>query len=155
MPFCALSVLWPVRSVDVSRQWPDSVLIEVTARTPVAAVDIDGHYHAMDSQGVLFRPYRRPPANLPRVVTPADTQSSALAESARVIAALPANLSARVDHVQVLSIDRISLVLRSGQTAIWGNSSQSALKAEVLARLLTHPARVYDVSVPGQPVTTG
>jgi cell division protein FtsQ len=37
---------------------------------------------------------------------------------------------------------------------IWGSDAQSSIKAEVLVELLAHPARVYDVSVPGQPVTT-
>jgi cell division protein FtsQ len=37
---------------------------------------------------------------------------------------------------------------------VWGSDAQSALKAEVLARLLARPAGTYDVSVPGQPVTS-
>jgi cell division protein FtsQ len=150
-----VGALAPVRRVDVSREWPDGVLIKVTERTPVAVAEIGGRYQAMDSQGVLFRDYAHPPAGMPRVVTGADTGSSALAEAARVIAALPSGLSARVDHVQVAGIDRISLALRSGQVVVWGDSSQSSLKAQVLADLLAHPAHTYDVSVPGQPVTSG
>lgn len=150
-----VGALAPVRGVDVSRDWPDGVLIKVTERTPVAVVDINGRYQAMDSEGVLFRAYAHPPAYLPRVVSTADTDSTALSEAARVIAALPRSVATRVDHVQVLSIDRIALVLHSGQTVIWGNATQSALKAEVLARLLPHSAHIYDVSVPGQPVTSG
>jgi cell division protein FtsQ len=149
-----VGALAPVRHVDVSREWPDGVLIKVTERTPVAVVEIDGSYHAMDSQGVLFRDYPHPPAGMPRVQSTANTDSAALAEAARVIASLPHSLSTEVDHVQVQNVDRIALVLHGGRTVIWGNASQSALKAEVLARLLPHPARTYDVSVPGQPVTS-
>jgi cell division protein FtsQ len=43
--------------------------------------------------------------------------------------------------------------MRGGATVVWGSDGESALKAEVLVKLLAHPARVYDVSVPGQPVT--
>jgi cell division protein FtsQ len=149
-----VEALAPVRHVDVSREWPDGVLIKITERTPVAVVEIGGGFHAMDADGVLFRDYPRPPAGMPRVVSTADTGSAALAEAARVIASLPHTLAARVDHVQVRGIDQISLAMRSGATVIWGSDAQSALKAEVLARLLPHPAGTYDVSVPGQPVTS-
>jgi cell division protein FtsQ len=149
-----VSALAPVRHVDVSREWPDGVLIRVTERTAVAVVQIGGAFHAMDADGVLFRDYARAPVGMPRVVSSADTGSAALAEAARVIASLPHALAARVDHVQVQGIDQISLAMRGGATVVWGSDAQSALKAEVLTRLLARPAGTYDVSVPGQPVTS-
>jgi cell division protein FtsQ len=88
-------------------------------------------------------------------VATADVGSAALAEAARVIAAMPAELAGRVDHVGVRGIDQVTLTMRSGDTVVWGSDAQSVLKARVLVRLLARPARVYDVSVPGQPVTTG
>ena len=147
--------LAPVKHVDVSRDWPDGVLIKVTERQAVAVVQIGGRYRAMDSDGVLFRSYAEPPAHMPRVVSPATIGSDALAEAARVIAALPSGLAARVDHAGVRSLDQVTLTMRSGATVLWGSDAESALKAEVLIRLLAHPARTYDVSVPGQPVTSG
>ena len=150
-----VGALAPVRRVDVSRDWPHGVLITVTERTPVAVVEIGGQFHAMDADGVLFRDYLRPPPQMPRVVSTTDTDSAALAEAARVIAALPTDLATRVDHVAVAGLDQVSLVMRGGALVIWGSDAQSDLKAEVLTRLLTHPAHTYDVSVPGQPVTTG
>lgn len=144
-----------VKRVDVSRDWPDGVLIRITERHEVAVVDIGGTYQAMDSDGVLFKTYPRPPAALPRVVAGARIGSDALAEAARVLDSLPAGLAARVDHVGVSGIDQVTLAMRSGATVIWGSDAQSHLKAEVLERLLARPARTYDVSVPGQPVTTG
>jgi cell division protein FtsQ len=149
-----VGALAPVRRVDVSRSWPHGVLIKVTERTPVAVVEMGGRFHAMDADGVLFRSYPRPPAGMPRVVSTADTSSAALAEAARVIAALPSGLAARVDHVAVAGVDRVSLVMNSGALVIWGSDAQSALKAQVLVRLLVQPGRTYDVSVPGQPVTS-
>jgi cell division protein FtsQ len=150
-----VSVLAAVRRVDVSREWPDGVLIKITERRAVAVVQLGGRYQAMDSEGVLFRSYARPPAGMPRVVATATISSDALAEAARVIAALPAGLAGRVDHVGVRGMDQVTLTLRGGATVLWGSDGDSPLKAEVLAKLLTRPARVYDVSVPGQPVTTG
>jgi cell division protein FtsQ len=147
--------LAPVKHVDVSRDWPDGVLIRITERHAVAVVQIAGRYQAMDSDGVLFRTYARPPAGLPRVLSTATVSSDALAEAARVIGSLPSGVAARVDHVGVRGIDQVTLTMRSGATVIWGSDAQSVLKAEVLVKLLTHPARTYDVSVPGQPVTSG
>ncbi len=149
-----VGALAPVRRVDVSRDWPHGVLIKVTERTPVAVVEIGGGFHAMDADGVIFRDYRHPPVGMPRVVSTADTGSTALAEAARVIASLPSGLAARVDHVAVAGVDQVSLVMRGGAVVIWGSDAQSALKAQVLVHLLAQPGHTYDVSVPGQPVTS-
>jgi cell division protein FtsQ len=147
--------LAPVEHVDVSREWPDGVLIRVTERSAVAVVDVNGQYQAMDRHGVMFRTYEKPPPGMARVVAPPTISSDALAEAARVIASLPHGLASRVDHVGVQGLDRVTLTMRaSGATVVWGSDAQSALKAEVLVKLLAHPARIYDVSVPGQPVTS-
>jgi cell division protein FtsQ len=146
--------LAPVRSADVSRQWPDKVLITVVERQPVAVVDIGGQLRGMDADGVVFRSYAKAPATLPRVQTSADTGSEALREGALVVAALPKALAAKVDHVDVETVDEISLVLRDDREVEWGSAERSAQKAEVLADLLTAvDAQHYDVSVPGQPTT--
>jgi cell division protein FtsQ len=149
-----VSALAPVKRVDVSREWPDGVLIKVTERKAVAVVAIGGRYQAMDADGVLFRDFPRPPVGMPQVVATPGAGSQALAQAARVISALPSALAARVDHVEVRGVDQISLALRGGASVIWGSDDQSSVKAAVLAKLLPHPAQVYDVSVPGQPVTT-
>jgi cell division protein FtsQ len=148
--------LAPVRSADVSRQWPHKVLITVVEREPVAVVEIAGQLRGMDADGVVFRGYKKAPATLPRVQTSASTGSEALREGALVVAALPGALAAKVDHVDVETVDEISLVLRDGRLVEWGSAERSAQKAEVLADLLTAvDAKHYDVSVPGQPTTRG
>lgn len=151
-----VQALAPVRSADVSREWPDQVRIDVTERTAVAVVDIGGHLKGMDEDGVVFRDYATAPADLPRVQTGSDTSSDALHEAALVVAALPGDLATKVDHVQVETIDQITLALRDGRTVRWGSSADSDLKAEVLAKLLAAApkAGVYDVSVPGNPTTS-
>jgi cell division protein FtsQ len=152
-----VDALAPVKSADVSREWPHRVRIDVTERVPVAVVTIAGKLQGMDEDGVVFRDYASPPPNLPRVTTGSDTSSDALREAARVVGSLPNSLSARVDHVEVETVDRISLALRDGRVVRWGSSADSSLKSEVLAKLLTAVphAHVYDVSVPGEPTTTG
>lgn len=143
--------LAPVKVVDVSRSWPDRVRIHVVEREAVAVVQRDGVLRGVDEEGVLFRSYRSQPAGLPVVRIVAGTRSEALAEAARVIAALPPDLAARVDHLSVETVDSISLELRNGTSIFWGSAHDSATKAEVLAVLLRQKASVYDVSVPSQP----
>jgi cell division protein FtsQ len=149
-----VQALAPVRSADVSRQWPDQVLITVVERVPVAVVEIGGTLRGMDADGVVFRRYAKAPATLPRVQASAATGSEALREGALVVAALPDALAAQVDHVDVETVDEISLVLRDDRLVEWGSAERSKQKAEVLAKLLTAvDAKRYDVSVPGQPTT--
>jgi cell division protein FtsQ len=144
-----------VRDADVTRAWPDRVLIDVQERVAIAVVEIGGRIRGMDAEGVVFRSYPKPPAGMPQVRTSTDTRSDALREAALVVEALPAEIDRRVDHVEVATVDQISLVLRDGKTVVWGSAEESDAKAEVLTELLKHPARAYDVSVPGQPTTSG
>lgn len=152
-----VAALAAVKSVDVSREWPSKIRIEVVERTPVAVIEIGGRLHALDAAGVVFSSYRRAPAGLPRVSTPAGTDAAALRQAAEVVAALPQDLTATVDHVEVKSVDEISLELSSGQSVQWGSAADSDTKAQVLAALMKAKpdVRAYDVSVPGQPVTSG
>ena len=144
-----------VRHADVTRAWPDGVLIDVQERVAVAVVEIGGRIRGLDAEGVVFRNYPKPPPGMPQVRTSTDTRSDALREAALVVEALPAEIDRRVDHVEVATVDQISLVLRDGKTVAWGSAEDSDAKAEVLAELLRQPARKYDVSVPGQPTTSG
>lgn len=143
-----------VKVVDVSRSWPDTVRIAVVEREAVAVVEREGVVQGLDAEGVLFRTYASAPPGLPVVRVSAGTRTEALEEAARVVAALPGDLSLRVDHLVVETIDAISLELRSGRTVVWGSAAASSSKAEVLEVLLEQKGRVYDVSVPGQPTIT-
>jgi cell division protein FtsQ len=150
-----IGALAVVRSVDVTRQWPNGVLIDIEERVPIAVVEIGGRLRGMDADGVVFRDYKKAPPGLPHVVTSIGTTSAALKEAAKVISALPEELTIIVDHVQVTTVDQISLVLKDGRTVVWGSADESDAKADVLAVLLpTVQASVYDVSVPSKPTTT-
>ncbi|HET6627287.1 MAG TPA: FtsQ-type POTRA domain-containing protein [Nocardioidaceae bacterium] len=147
--------LAPVKSVDVSRAWPDKVRIAVRERVPVAVVERDGVVRGLDRDGVVFRRYPTAPKDLPVVRTRAGTRSDALAEAATVVDVLPAGLAAKVDFVEVQTIDTITLRMRNGRTIFWGSADDSASKAKVIEVLLdaAPKAQTYDVSVPGQPTT--
>jgi len=143
-----------VKSVEVTREWPDKLRIEVTERTAVAVVDLGGALRGLDADGVVFSTYRKAPPGLPVVQVSGDPDQDALREAARVVAALPSSLSSRVDHLEVATVDQISLALTGGRTVVWGSADQSELKAAVIGPLLKQPGSVYDVSAPGQPTIT-
>jgi cell division protein FtsQ len=143
-----------VKSVSVSRSWPHTVSIDVTERTPVAVVDRGAGLQAVDDDGVLFGSYAQRPDDLPLVHTAADVKAEALAEAARVVTSLRPDIAAKVDSVDVESVDRISLHLAGGRTVMWGSAEESAEKAAVLAVLLDQKADRIDVSVPARPTTS-
>lgn len=149
-----VATLSEVKDVDVTRAWPDGVLITVTERTAIAVVDLAGKIRGLDEEGIVFRDYKSAPPGLPRVRPTTSAGTDALKEAAGVVSALPDDLAARVDHVEVQTIDQITLVLRDGRQVLWGSADESELKATVLVTLLLNQeAKVYDVSVPGSPVT--
>jgi cell division protein FtsQ len=152
-----------VQSASVSRSWPHTVAISISERTPVAVVDRSAGLQAVDEDGVLFGSYPRKPTDLPLIRTAPDVKSEALAEAARVVTSLRSDIAAKVDRVDVETVDRISLHLADGRTVRWGSAQDSAEKAAVLAVLLEQKASPVrpggaavseiDVSVPGRPTT--
>lgn len=142
-----------VKEADVSRSWPDTVTIAIVERVPVAAVDRGTGLQAVDDAGVLFNGYAERPKSLPLIRTAPDIRSEALAEAARVIAALPAAVANKVNFLDVRSVDRIELSLHDGRRVLWGSAEQSTQKAEVLAVLLQRKGEQYDVSVPARPTS--
>lgn len=143
--------LAPVAEVDVSRSWPDTVRVAVTEREAVAVVAREDSFRGLDRNGVLFRAYPTRPADLPLLRIRAGTRTEALEEAAAVVVALPEDLDERLEHVEVATVDAITLHLTDGRSVFWGSAEQSADKARVVEALLARPGRVYDVSVPGQP----
>lgn len=141
-----------VESVDVTRTWPDGVRIRVVERTAVAVVELAGRLRGLDADGVVFREYEAVPDGMPRVRPSGSAGTDALQEAATVVAALPKDLAGRVDHVEVETVDQITLVMRDRREVLWGSAEESELKAEVVDKLLAaQRAPFYDVSVPGNP----
>jgi cell division protein FtsQ len=144
-----------VEHAEVSRSWPHTVHIAITERTPVAVVDRGSGLQEVDADGVLFGSPGKRPAGMPLIKADPSMDSTALAQAGRVASALPTDLAGKVDHLEVRSPDDIVLLLKDHRTVVWGSSNDSAQKAQVVAVLLQHKAKVVDVSVPGRPTTRG
>lgn len=143
-----------VKSAAVSRSWPHTIRVEVTERTPLAVVNRGSGLQAVDADGVLFGHYARQPGSLPLIRTEPGVRAEALAEAARVVRSLRDDIAAKVDYVDVESVDEIELRLADDRLVRWGSAEHSEQKAEVLAVLLRQKGvREIDVSVPGRPTT--
>jgi cell division protein FtsQ len=148
-----VAALAPVAEVDVRRQWPDTIVIEVVERTPVAAVpagaESGAEYGLLDPDGVVFFTVAQPPAGLPLVSVPAAGPDDPATRAAlTVLAALTPQLRAELETLTVAGPARIRLELRSGRTVVWGDESASEEKARVATALLAREAEEIDVSVP-------
>lgn len=141
--------LAPVRSVDVRRSLPDTLVIEVAEHTPAVAVPDGEGFRMVAGSGVPFATAAAPPEGVPvlEVDNPGPTDRATLA-GLRVVAALTPQLRAVLDSVVVAGPVDIRLELRSGRTVRWGDESASGEKARVATALLPHDANVIDVSTP-------
>lgn len=145
-----------VASAQVSRQWPHTIVIRVTRRVPVGAIESAGHWWSMDDTGALFDQASAPLAGVPVVRLDGVPAASTRDEVAAVLASLPGSLEQTTRTVTASSVDSITLELKNGSAVRWGTADQSVAKARVLdALLLHHHATLYDVSIPSQPAIRG
>ncbi|HKA96512.1 MAG TPA: FtsQ-type POTRA domain-containing protein [Streptosporangiaceae bacterium] len=168
-----------VQSAQVSRNWPDTVVISVRLRIPLFAVAVPGGYALVDAFGVDVRDSARRPAGLPLLsltagpgVTSAgdgaggvwadgpggvpSLRDSPLARAAAaVLRDLPPRIARQVRTVSVAASSDVSLRLAGGAVIVWGDTSRTAEKAKELSLLMRTHAHLYDVSAPGTAVTEG
>jgi cell division protein FtsQ len=141
-----------VRQAQVTRDWPSTVVVTVTERTPVAVVSRpDKRYDLIDASGVVFRTVPSRPAGLPLVVlsTPGPKDPSTRA-ALQVLAALSGELRGLLGTLAAPSPDGIRLQLSDGRQVVWGDAAGSDVKAQVALVLLRRESGdVIDVSAPG------
>lgn len=156
-----LEPLVQVKSVSSQARPPSVLVVEIEERVPVALVNQAEEYLLVDVDGVQLG-VTADPASVPLPVI--DGGAGAIGKelfqaTAAVLGALPAGVLAKLTNASAQSVDAVELKLVDGQTIVWGNAGEKELKAKVLEALLKVPAdpknpvRVYDVSVPGHPVT--
>ena len=141
-----------VRGVEVSRDLPDTVVIDVTERTVIFQRVEAGTFQWVDEHGVIFSTSNEPVEGVLQAVT-AGKDSRVLKDVAEVVSHIPPELLSQVARVQAEAVDRITLEMDEGDLVVWGSAEQSALKADVLAALLSVDATLYDVSAPSHPTT--
>jgi cell division protein FtsQ len=145
------STLPAIETASVIRDWPSTITVVIVERRPVLGVQQPEGYVLVDKSGVAYQTRQvLPPKLVLAVVNPGDR--SLLTEMATVAAALPNKLRSSVDRMTASNRDSIALVLDSGHTVSWGNSSDSELKAQIVIALLKRePKSSINVSSPHNP----
>jgi cell division protein FtsQ len=149
-----------VASVEVRRDWPHTVVVEVTERVAVVWTRDDGTVRGLDGEGVAFRTYPRPPKGLLEVTSSASGERErrrALQAAAEVVAVVQRRAPSLHEQVRSVSADTrddVRLRLRHGRTLVWGSPGEATAKLRVVDRLLELKAEVYDVSAPDTPTTS-
>ncbi|MGI3779854.1 MAG: cell division protein FtsQ/DivIB [Janthinobacterium lividum] len=140
-----------VSAAQVTREWPHTVRVTVTEREPLLAVAQPGGFLVVDKAGVVFAARTERPSGVVEVAAdPANRPL--LVELGSVVLSLPEDVRDQVTSIAAATPDSIQLKTTSGVTIVWGDSSQSALKAQVAVALLESGAKTsIDVSAPHTP----
>ncbi len=144
-----------VASVEVSRSWPHTLVIDVVERTAAGVVPVDGGFAVLDGTGVVFNrvPEQPPAVVLLRLAAPGPDDAATKAALA-VLAALTPQLRQGLAEVDAPSPNRITLQLADGRVVVWGDADRSATKATVATALLGTGASTIDVSIPDVATTS-
>jgi cell division protein FtsQ len=143
-----------VRSAQVTRSWPNRLVIVVRERTPELALPAyGGGYDLVDADGVVLQRVARRAADLPLYPTVAPEGALRgnpdLAAAAAVLGELPATLRHSVTSVSAPEADQVTLHLAGGITVLWGDTGRPGVKARELTVLMRGHMRYYDVSALG------
>jgi cell division protein FtsQ len=148
-----------VQSVQVSKDWPSTVVITVQPRTPVFAVPVPTGYALVDRFGVSIRDVAAQPAGLPLLSIVSNGTvlrgDPAVRAAAIVLTELPPRVAHEVRDVTATSPSAVSVTLADRSVVVWGSTARAKEKATELTVLMHRHARSYDVSDPGSPMVSG
>lgn len=137
-----------IKEVEVRKGWPDTVVIEILERTPIALTDLNTGRYLVDETGLAFN--RAGPNDVhPFVFAPND---AARGLAARVSRQLPNWLRPDVSLVESYDAKQAVVILNSGRRIIWGNEFKSQEKSAVLLVLLRTDEGDIDISTVEVPV---
>lgn len=142
----------PVAGATVSRDWPHTLVVEITERTPYLAVPGEAGVGLVDSSGVAYRTVDEiPPGIWPVELKTPGPQDPATLGVLSVLSSLTEELRAELQTISAPAPTRIELRLKGGRTIFWGDATDSAEKSAVATVLLARSADHLDVSAPGVP----
>ena len=147
-----------IEEVTVSRHYPSTLTIDVTERRPLVSVEFEDRIGVMDRLGVVYLTFAdrdgmpRPLAELPVMhVDRPGAQDPTTQAVLTVVGELPRWLADRTASVEASSPADITLVLRSGRRAVWGDAERTADKAAALREVTRIPGEEFNVSSPEFP----
>lgn len=139
-----------IARVNVRRDWPDTIVIEIVERDRLAVVKGGGEYGVLDVDGTVFETSKKRPPGLPTMSTRAGPGRLAALE---VLRQLPPDVFAQVESISADDPDDVVLTMRDGVKVAWGSPDDSPLKADVLRLLMRQldGSKWIDVRVPSNP----
>ena len=136
-----------VKSVQVERGWPHSVLIKVTERYPVAAAIGRSGFNLIDDEGMLAGRSPVKPKKF-RIIS-AKPNTPAMKSAVQIAIAIPAKW--KVAKITAENSNSVIVQLIHGQTIAFGSGDQAKLKVKVVGSLIINNYRHINVSTPLSP----
>jgi cell division protein FtsQ len=133
-----------IQSVDIRREWPNTVVIAVEERAPVAFWSVGGHDYAVDGDGVVLDagvPEERAPRIVEvtpgRVLNAGDrVHPDAIAFARRITAESPRFLDASVAELEYAAGVGVTVIFDGGLRVTFGDERSYEYKIAVLSELL-------------------
>src|SRR5579871_3206880 len=131
-----------IATARVRRSWPDTVIVTVTERVPVAIVvsdlvDTSGRVLSPAPGFAPFLPVRIDAgAKAPALPAPGGTIPDVYRPGVQVVATMPGALRPRVEAVLVRPDGTVRLALTNGSSALLGDTSDLAAKFEAVLTIL-------------------
>lgn len=142
-----------VASAEVSRSWPNEVVITIHERQPVAVVSLGGDKWVVDITGKVYLPASKLGEDAIKALPPLDVahpgaDDVATRTAVKVIASIPSSLRKEVSSVSATTGADVTLHLEDGRSVIWGGADESKEKASLIGPLLEHDGSEFDISSP-------
>ncbi len=146
----------PVKSVTVTRQYPHTIALSVTLRTPALVLQgANGQLEVVDETGLSYAVVPSRPAGVPLVALQgASTTEEGLRTALGALRILPEARRKAVQDITVTTSGSVTMTI-GRTTVMWGGPGQEEKKARLVDILLGQeptPVRI-DVSAPDTPVT--
>jgi cell division protein FtsQ len=130
---------------------PGTLVIAITERTAIGAVQNGETWDRVDPAGVVIESSAEAPAGLP-VISAGAVDDVAFRSAVHVLLDLPKNMRGRVTTISATTADDVAFVLEDGTRVVWGSDEESDVKARALRALIRAPKDPgevqYDVSSP-------
>jgi len=145
-----IAALPAVARVEVTRDWPAILIIDVVERTAAAAVPEGTAFLLTDATGVAYLTVDRVPSGLPVVKLPGrpDPADPTTRAALAVLGALTPKLRGQMVALVADAPTRVRLELRNHRVVVWGDATDNETKAVVASTLLDKPGKEIDVSAP-------
>ena len=146
-----------IQSVSVVNLPPHTIQVRIVERQPICIIKSPLGSFLYDPAGVRIASAKSSDEYPVVEAAGKPGNSPEFRVAIKALLALPLSLYPRVANVSAPSLDSVTFRLRgtSAQKVIWGDTSQSELKARVLLALVKHQKKsdrvTYDVSSPKAP----